>query len=158
VEIQLLSKHGLSLRRIAADVGCAVNTVQRHLALEAVPKYERRVKRTTKLAAHESYLRERQTAARPNWIPATVRWHGVCLQQSSAYPAQACVLGWHRRVDVPAPAAPWPVCLAGGRRHHPAGQCRAMAVAGDGRGLAAPVGAGPGEVAFVSVPGKLFCL
>lgn len=72
VEIQLLSKHGLSLRRIAAEVGCAVNTVRRHLALEAVPKYERKVKRTTKLAAHESYLRERQTAAQPNWIPASV--------------------------------------------------------------------------------------
>jgi len=72
VEIQLLSKHGLSLRRIAAEVGCAVNTVRRHLALEAVPKYERKVKRPTKLAAHESYLRERQAAAQPNWIPASV--------------------------------------------------------------------------------------
>ena len=71
VEIQLLSKHGLSLRRIAAEVGCAVNTVRRHLALQAVPKYERKVKRPTKLAAHESYLRERQ-AAQPNWIPASV--------------------------------------------------------------------------------------
>ena len=40
VEIQLLSKHGLCLRQIAAEVGCAVNTVRRHLALEAVPKYE----------------------------------------------------------------------------------------------------------------------
>ena len=43
VEIQLLSKHGLSLRRIAAEVGCAVNTVRRQLApkgthvLEVVP-------------------------------------------------------------------------------------------------------------------------
>lgn len=72
VEIQLLSKHGFSLRRIAAEVGCAVNTVRRHLALEAVPKYERKVKRTTKLAAHEAYLRERQKAAQPNWIPASV--------------------------------------------------------------------------------------
>ena len=39
MEIQLLSKHGLSLRQIAAEVGCAVNTVRRHLALEALPKY-----------------------------------------------------------------------------------------------------------------------
>ena len=59
MEIQLLGKHGVSLRRIAAELGCAVNTVRRHLALEAVPKYERKVKRTTKLAVHESYLRER---------------------------------------------------------------------------------------------------
>ena len=55
LEIQLLSKHGLSLRRIAAEVGCAVDTVRRHLALEAVPKYERKVKSTTKLAVRESY-------------------------------------------------------------------------------------------------------
>ncbi|MBP1208358.1 transposase [Duganella sp. 1411] len=72
VEIQLLSKHGLSLRRIAAEVGCAVNTVRRHLALEAVPKYERKIKRVSKLAPYEHYLRERQTAAQPNWIPASV--------------------------------------------------------------------------------------
>jgi hypothetical protein len=52
-------------------VGCAVDTVRRHLALEAVPKYERKIRRTAKLAAHEVYhLRERRTAARPDWIPA----------------------------------------------------------------------------------------
>ena len=72
VEIQLLSKHGLSLRRIAAEVGCAVNTVRRHLALRSVPKYERKVKRPSKLAPYEAYLRERQTGAQPNWIPASV--------------------------------------------------------------------------------------
>ena len=59
VEIQCLKKHGLSLREIAAEVGCAVNTVRRHLALETVPKYERKVKRETKLGAHEPHLRER---------------------------------------------------------------------------------------------------
>jgi hypothetical protein len=64
MEIKLLSKHGLSLRQIAAEAGCAVNTVRRHLALEVVPKYERKVKRPTKLGAYEAYLRERQSAAR----------------------------------------------------------------------------------------------
>jgi transposase len=72
VEIQLLSKHGLSLRQIAAEVGCAVNTVRRHLALKTVPKYERKVKRPSKLSPYEAYLRERQMAAQPNWIPASV--------------------------------------------------------------------------------------
>ena len=72
VEIQLLKKHGMSLRQIAVEVGCAVNTVRRHLALESVPKYERKVKRETKLAVHETYLRDRQAAAQPDWIPATV--------------------------------------------------------------------------------------
>lgn len=77
VEIQLLKKHGLSLRRIAVEVGCAVNTVRRHLALEAVPKYERKVKRERKLGAYELYLRERQTAAQPDWIPATVLYREI---------------------------------------------------------------------------------
>lgn len=65
VEIQLLKKHGLSLRQIAAEVGCAVNTVRRHLALKAVLKYERKVKRQTKLAQFEPYLRDRQQPLSP---------------------------------------------------------------------------------------------
>jgi transposase len=48
------------------------DTVRRHLALKAVPIYERKVKRPTKLAPYKAYLRERQTAAQPNWIPASV--------------------------------------------------------------------------------------
>lgn len=77
VEIQLLKKHGLSLRQIAVEVGCAVNTVRRHLTLETVPKYERKVKRASKLSAYEVYLRERQTAAQPDWIPATVLYREI---------------------------------------------------------------------------------
>ena len=72
VEIQLLKKHGLSLRQIAGEVGCAVNTVRRHLALKTLPKYERKIKRETKLSPYEAYLRERQAAAQPDWIPASV--------------------------------------------------------------------------------------
>ena len=33
VEVQLLKKHGFSLRAIAREVGCAVNTVRRQLAI-----------------------------------------------------------------------------------------------------------------------------
>lgn len=77
VEIQLLKKHGLSLRQIAAEVGCAVNTVRRHLALEAVPKYERKVKCQTKLAKFEQYLRDRQQAAQPDVTPATVLYREI---------------------------------------------------------------------------------
>jgi len=80
VEIQLLKKHGLSLRQIAAEVGCAVNTVRRHLALEAVPKYERKVKRRTKLAQFEQYLKDRQKAAQPDTIPATVLYREIAAR------------------------------------------------------------------------------
>jgi transposase len=72
VEIQLLKKHGFSLRQIAREVGCAVNTVRRQLAAGDMPKYVRKVQRPTKLGAYEAYLRARQEAARPLWIPATV--------------------------------------------------------------------------------------
>lgn len=80
VEVKLLKKHGLSLRQIAAEVGCAVNTVRRHLALEAVPKYERKVKRQTKLTQFEQYLRDRQQAAQPDTIPATVLYREIAAR------------------------------------------------------------------------------
>ena len=72
MEIEVLRKHGFSLRRIAAEVGCAVNTVRSHLATGAKPKYERKKSRMAKLSPYEMYLRERQAAAQPDWIPATV--------------------------------------------------------------------------------------
>jgi transposase len=80
VEIQLLKKHGKSLRQIAEEVGCAVNTVRRHLDLAQMPKYERKSKRVTKLAAYEGYLRERQASAKPSWIPATVLYREIAAK------------------------------------------------------------------------------
>jgi transposase len=72
VEIELLRKHGMSLRKIAVEVGCAVNTVRSHLAAEDLPRYQRRKLKAGKLTPFETYLRERQLAARPGWIPASV--------------------------------------------------------------------------------------
>lgn len=72
VEIKLLKKHGLSLRKIAKEVGCAVNTVRRHLDDENLPRYDRKKTRATKLSHFEGYLRQRQAAAHPGWIPASV--------------------------------------------------------------------------------------
>lgn len=72
VEIHVYQRQGMSLRKIAAEVGCAVNTVRRYLAAENAPKYERKVERATKLAPYQEYVRQRQEAAHPNWIPATV--------------------------------------------------------------------------------------
>ena len=70
----------MSLRRIACEVGCAVNTVRSHLAAPGLPRYERQVKRPTKLAPFEAYLRERQSAAHPHWIPATVLMREIVAQ------------------------------------------------------------------------------
>lgn len=38
VEIELLRKHGMSLRKIAKQVGCAVNTVRSHLEADTWPR------------------------------------------------------------------------------------------------------------------------
>lgn len=80
VEIELLRKHGLSLRKIANEVGCAVNTVRRHLEADSLPRYQRSPPRVTKLSRFETYLGERQAAARPAWIPATVLQREIAAQ------------------------------------------------------------------------------
>jgi len=72
VEIEILRKHSMSLRKIAEQVGCSVNTVRNHLAADALPKYQRQKCQVTKLEPYKNYLQERQLAARPAWIPATV--------------------------------------------------------------------------------------
>ena len=80
MEIEVLRKHGFSLRRIAAEVGCAVNTVRSHLASGIKPKYERQKRRLAKVTPYETYLRERQAAAQPLWIPATVLHREISAQ------------------------------------------------------------------------------
>lgn len=77
VEIEVLRKHGFRLRKIAAEVGCAVNTVRSHLAQGSQPRYQRQKKRATKLSAHEAYLGDRQASAQPQWIPATVLFREI---------------------------------------------------------------------------------
>jgi transposase len=69
VEIELLRKHGMSLRKIAEEVGCAVNTVRSHLAADTLPRYKRNKTRVTKLSPFADYLRERQPSLK-------LRFHG----------------------------------------------------------------------------------
>jgi transposase len=78
MEIDVLKRHGFSLRKIAKEVGCAVNTVRRHLSSGSKPKYVRTKLPETKLRPYETYLRERQAAAKPLWIPATVLFREIC--------------------------------------------------------------------------------
>ena len=80
VEIELLRKHGLSLRKIAKEVGCAVNTVRRHLDNDNLPRYDHKKTHVTRLSLFEDYLRERQAAAHPAWIPATVLQREIVTQ------------------------------------------------------------------------------
>ena len=64
VEIQVLKKQGFSLRKIAAEVGYAVNTVRAHLARGEAPKYERKVKRQTKLGPRCCCVRSQRAATK----------------------------------------------------------------------------------------------
>lgn len=70
----------MSLRKIAEEVGCAVNTVRSHLEADTRPRYQRNKLRVTKLSPFADYLRERQTAAHPAWIPATVLQREIAAQ------------------------------------------------------------------------------
>ena len=80
VETEILRKHGSSLRRIAAEPGCAINAVHSHLTAGQKAKYERCEKRPSKLSPYEAYLRERQTSAHPLWIPATLLHREIVAQ------------------------------------------------------------------------------
>ncbi len=74
MQIKILHKQGKSLRAIACELGCSVNTVRKYLQAEQAPGYRARLARPSKLAPFEPYLRERIAAAAPDWIPATVLW------------------------------------------------------------------------------------
>ena len=77
VEIELLRRHGLSLRRIAAEVGCAVNTVRAHLVSPGLPRYARKVKRVTKLAPFEAYSRHHPQFFKAALIATLLRAAGL---------------------------------------------------------------------------------
>lgn len=77
MQIKILHKQGKSLRAIACELGCSVNTVRKYLGGETAPVYQGRVRRETKIAPFAFYLRERVAAAAPDWIPATVLWREI---------------------------------------------------------------------------------
>lgn len=77
MQIKILHKQGKSLRAIACELGCSVNTVRKYLNGEAPPAYQERVRREPKVAPFAAYLQQRVAAAAPDWIPATVLWREI---------------------------------------------------------------------------------
>src|SRR6476659_6652544 len=77
MQIRILHKQGKSLRAIACEVGCSVNTVRKYLAEDSAPAFKGRAPRMTKLALFEEYLRQWAALAAPDWIPATVLWREI---------------------------------------------------------------------------------
>jgi transposase len=72
VEIRVLARRGYRIRAIARELGVSRRTVRRYLREPDHGRYGPRAPRVTKLAPFEAYLQARVSAARPEWIPATV--------------------------------------------------------------------------------------
>ena len=77
MQIKILHKQGKSLRAIACELGCSVNTVRKYLNDDAAPAYQERAKRQSLVTPFAPYLQERIRAAAPDWIPATVLWREI---------------------------------------------------------------------------------
>jgi len=58
MQIKILHKQGKSVRAIACELGCSINTVRKYLQANSQPRYKERTKRASILAPFESYLRE----------------------------------------------------------------------------------------------------
>lgn len=78
MQIKILHKQGKSLRAIACEVGCSVNTVRKYLAAQDAPTFKpAATPRESIVKPFEGYLRERVAAAAPDWIPAAVLWREI---------------------------------------------------------------------------------
>lgn len=89
VEMEILKRQGLSLQRIAAKVGCAVNTMCSHRARVAAPRCERKVTRPSSVRTRRIYVSGKRRRPR---IPAMVllrkiaeRGHTGSLSQLRAF-------------------------------------------------------------------------
>jgi transposase len=71
VEIRVLARQGKGIREIAKESGLSRNTVRKYLRSCAEDERPPRAGRVEKLDPFKAYLRERVSAARPNWLPAT---------------------------------------------------------------------------------------
>ena len=73
MELDILSKHGASIRELAKSTGRSRNTVRRYLREgEAAATRKSAPKRAEKLDPFKDYIVERMRAAAPDRIPATV--------------------------------------------------------------------------------------
>lgn len=81
IEIKILHQQGKSIRQIAKLLCISRNTVKRYLVTQLTqPTYHPRPERVGKLSGYEAYLIQRQQAAKPDWIPATVLYREICSQ------------------------------------------------------------------------------
>lgn len=72
MEIRILSKQGKSIREIHRITGHSRNTIRKFLRSVVMPVYKQRGPRPGKLDPFKAFLEERQKAAAPHRLPATV--------------------------------------------------------------------------------------
>jgi transposase len=72
VDIIVLHRQGMSLRKIARKLGCSRNTVKKYIEQRSAPRFSKRLVMPTKLEPFKPYLQQRIKMAKPDWIPAVV--------------------------------------------------------------------------------------
>lgn len=72
LELKVMHKQGMGLKKISRITGHSINTVRRYIRNDLMPVYKARIIQSKKLDSYKSYLIERVNSAKPNWIPATV--------------------------------------------------------------------------------------
>lgn len=72
LELEIMHKHGVSLKNISSHTGHSINTVRKYVRDGQAPGYTKRRNVGTKLDNYKAYLLSRISEARPNWLPATV--------------------------------------------------------------------------------------
>jgi transposase len=65
MQIKILHKQGRSLRAIACELGCSVNTVRKYLNGEAAPAYQERARRKSIVAPFAPIRRSASTQQHP---------------------------------------------------------------------------------------------
>jgi transposase len=106
MELEVLRKHGASIRELARATGWSRNTIRRHLREgEAASTRKPAPKRVEKLDPHKAYIVERMKAAAPDRIPVVVLYREI---KARGYDGGETRLKQFVRGLVPA-AAPQPI-------------------------------------------------
>lgn len=82
LEIQVMYKQGISLKKISREMGYSINTVRKYIRDSNLPRYKSRAFKKSKLEDYKAYLHQRIAEAHPHWIPAIVLYSEI---QSRGY-------------------------------------------------------------------------
>ena len=103
LQIKILHQQGQSARQIAKQLGLSRNTVKRYLQKTVdVPTYTARPQVLGKLTSYQTYLTQRQQAANPHWIPATVLFREI---KEQGYQGSMSLLCQFLRTLKPSPSS-----------------------------------------------------